>query len=198
MSKSVHGTKTEKNLLTAFAGESQAFQRYTLFAKAAKKEGYKYLAAIFQDNAEMERKHAQRFFSFLEGHPVEITATYPAGKVGTSIENLKMSIAGETEEAEVAYPKFAEIAKEEGFPAIAACFKNIAVIEAQHAARFQNLLRCLEHEKGLYEFEDPETVWICMECGYMHKGSKALTGCPVCLETNSFMPLDHNWYAPKK
>ena len=133
MSKPLHGTETEKNLLKAFAGESQAYQRYLMFAKQARKEEFHYLAEIFEDNAMMEQKHARRFFNFLEGHEVEITATFPAGKVFTTIENVRNSIAGETDELENAYPQFAKTAASEGFPAIAKCFELIAVIEGQHA-----------------------------------------------------------------
>ena len=123
----------------AFAGESQAYQRYSLFATQARKEGYPYLANIFEDNAKMEQVHAARFFSFLEGRPLEITATFPAGKVGTTLENIKGSVAGETEEATEVYPHFAKIAKEEGFTLIARTFEQIAVIESHHAKRFQNI-----------------------------------------------------------
>ncbi|CAL6078193.1 Rubrerythrin_2 [Hexamita inflata] len=195
MSKSLAGTKTEKHLLMSFAGESQAFQRYHMFANQARKEGYNYLANIFEDNAKMEQSHAQRFFSFMEGRPVEITATFPAGKVLTTIENIKNSIAGETEEADEAYPHFSKVAAEEGFPQISKCFAEIAKIEALHSLRFKNILKLLENE-SVYEMSE-NTEWICMKCGYVHKGSKALKGCPVCLEVNSFMPLDYNFYAAK-
>lgn len=167
-----------------------------MFAGQARKEGYNYLANIFEDNAAMEKVHANRFFSFLEGRPVEITATYPGGKVGTTLENIKAAVAGETEEEVELYPHFSEVAKTEGFPAIANLFKSIAVIEGQHAARFKKVQHLLENEK-VFEL-DEGTEWICMKCGYIHKGSKALKGCPVCAEVNMFMPLNYDWYTPKK
>ena len=140
MSKSIEGTRTEKHLLMSYAGESQAFNRYTQFAAKAAEEGFPYIEKIFKDNAEMEKQHAIRLFSFMEGRPVEITATYPCGKLGSTLDNLKLSIAGETEEAEHAYPEFGKVAADEGFPAIAALFRNLAKIEADHARRFKNLL----------------------------------------------------------
>lgn len=189
------GSQTEQNLLKSFAGESQAYQRYMMFAKQARKEGYNYLANIFEDNANMEQVHAQRFFSFLEGRPLQITATYPAGKVGTTIENVKASIGGETEEAEEAYPEFAKVAKSEGFPAIAALYEKIAVIEGQHAQRFKQVYNLLANEQVYSMSED--TLWICMKCGYVHRGKNALKACPVCLEVNPFIPMNFNFYNMK-
>ncbi|MBO5813522.1 MAG: rubrerythrin family protein, partial [Alistipes sp.] len=138
--KSVKGTLTEKNLLKAFAGESQARNRYTFFASVAKKEGYEQISGVFTETAEQEKEHAKRFFKYLEGGDVEITATYPAGRIGTTIENLKAAAMGENEEWDVLYPEFANVADEEGFPEIARTFRNIAKVEAEHERRYLKLL----------------------------------------------------------
>lgn len=175
---SIKGTETEKNLLKAFAGESQAKNRYTFFSKVAKNEGYEQIAALFMETALNEEEHAKIFFKFLEGNPVEITATYPAGKIGTTIENLKAGADGENEEWTSLYPAFAEIASKEGFPKIASAFKLIAKIEADHENRYRKLLKNIETNK-VFE-EDAETEWFCRKCGHVHKGKKALENCPVC------------------
>ena len=192
MSKSIEGTRTEKHLLMAYAGESQAFNRYTQFAAKAAEEGFPYIEKIFKDNAEMEKQHAIRLFSFMEGRPVEITATYPCGKLGSTIDNLKLSIAGETDEAEKAYPEFGKVAADEGFPAIAALFRNLAKIEADHARRFKNLLELVQGN-AVFERKDSIT-WICMICGYVHTGPKAPMKCPVCMADKPFEPRDFDWY----
>ncbi len=140
MEKSLKGTKTEQNLLKAFAGESQARTRYTFFASVAKKEGYEQISGLFMETAEQEKEHAKRFFKFLEGGDLEITATYPAGKIGTTQENLLAAAQGENEEWDVLYPAFAAVADEEGFPAVAAAFRNIAKVEAEHERRYLKLL----------------------------------------------------------
>ena len=176
----------------AFAGESQAANRYMQFANKAAEEGFPYIEKIFDDNSAMEKSHATRLFSFMEGRPVEITATYPCGKLGTTIENLKLSIAGETEEAEHAYPEFGKVAAEEGFPAIAALFRNLAKIEADHARRFKNLLALVEGN-AVFERKDSIT-WICMICGYVHTGAKAPMKCPVCMADKPFEPRGVDWY----
>lgn len=189
MEKSIKGTKTEQNLLKAFAGESQARGRYVYFASAAKKEGYQQIAAVFEETAEQEKEHAKRFFSFLEGGMVEITASYPAGIIGTTAQNLAAAAAGENEEWTELYPEFAKIAMEEGFPKVATAFKMIAKVEEEHEIRYRTLLARVEAEK-VFEREE-EIEWQCRNCGYVHKGNKALKTCPACIH-----PIDH--FEPKK
>lgn len=175
---SIKGTQTEKNLLKAFAGESQARNRYTFFSKQAKKEGFVQIANIFMETAEQEHEHAKRFFSFLEGGGVEITAMYPAGKVGTTAENLNAAAMGEHEEWTELYPKFAEIAEKEGFKDVATCFKMIAKVEDEHEKRYLQLLKNVENGKV---FEKDEAVkWECINCGYVSEGKKAPEKCPAC------------------
>lgn len=181
---SLAGTQTEKNLLKAFAGESQARNRYTFFAKEAKKEGYEQIAALFTETAEQEQTHAKIFFKFLEGNPVEITATYPAGKIGTTMENLKAAAEGENEEWTDIYPKFAAIAKEEGFPKVAAAFTLIAKVEAEHEKRYRKLLQNIEEEKVFNS--DEEEKWVCRHCGYVHEGKKAPEMCPACSHPKAY------------
>ncbi|MGL4412013.1 MAG: rubrerythrin [Bacteroidales bacterium] len=192
MTKSVKGTKTEQNLLKAFAGESQARNRYTFFAKKAKEEGYEYIAALFLETAEQEHEHAKRFFSFLEGGMVEITATYPAGMVGTTAENLLAAAEGEHEEWDLLYPAFAEVAKEEGFPAIATCFKMISKVEAEHEERYRAILEQIE-AGTIFEREE-EILWQCRKCGYVHEGEKPLKNCPACLHPQSYFEPKRSWY----
>ena len=176
--ESLAGTKTEQNLLKAFAGESQAARRYRMFAKIAIKEGYQQIAAIFEETANQEDQHSKRFFEFLEGGMVEITAAYPAGVLGTTAENLEAAAGGENEEWTELYPEFAKIAEEEGFKKVATAFKMIATVEAQHEKRYRKLLKNIVDGKV---FEDDEEVeWICRKCGYVHKGKKALKNCPAC------------------
>lgn len=175
---SIIGTQTEKNLLKAFAGESQAKNRYTFFAKQAKKDGYEQIAALFLETAYQEEQHAKKFFRFLEGGVVEITASYPAGIISTTEENLVAAANGENEEWTELYPEFARIAEEEGFPKIAMAFKLIAKVEAEHEARFLKLLHNLEDNK-VFESDEIEE-WECRNCGYVHKGKKALENCPAC------------------
>lgn len=172
------GTKTEKNLLISFAGESQARNRYTFFASTAKKEGYEQICAIFEETADQERMHAKRFFKFLEGGELEIQASYPAGKIGTTEENLKEAIKGEHEEWSDMYPAFAETAKKEGFNEIAAVFRSISVSEKQHEKRYADLLKNVE--KGTVFKKDSKVVWRCRKCGYIHEGTEALKKCPAC------------------
>lgn len=181
---SIKGTQTEKNLLKAFAGESQAKNRYEFFAKVAKKEGYEQIAALFQETAMQEQQHAKRFFKFLEGGDVEITAIYPAGKIGTTPENLHAAAAGEHEEWADLYPAFAETALQEGFKDVATCFKMIAKVEAEHEKRYRKLLKNIEEGKV---FEKEEKVkWVCRNCGYVHEGTKALENCPACLHPKAY------------
>lgn len=187
MEKSIKGTITEKNLLKAFAGESQAKNRYTFFAKQAQKEGYEQIAALFAETALNEEQHAKIFFRFLEGGPVEITATYPAGIIGTTVENLKAAADGELEEWSELYPEFGKISGEEGFPKVATAFKMIATVEKHHENRYRKLLTNLEKNKV---FEKEEKVyWICRKCGYVHFGTKALQNCPACQHPMGYFEL---------
>ena len=192
MGKSIKGTRTEQNLLISFAGESQARNRYTFFASVAKKEGYEQIAAVFTETAEQEKEHAKRFFKFLEGGCVEITASYPAGMIRTTMENLREAAAGEHEEWAVDYPKFADIADEEGFPGIAAVYRNIAKVEAEHEARYRILLGRVEEGK-VFE-RDEEIEWQCRNCGYVHKGKEAPKACPACAHTQAYFEEKKNNY----
>lgn len=187
--KSIKGTRTEQNLMKSFAGESQARSRYTYFASVAKKEGYEQIAAIFMETAEQEKEHAKRFFKFLEGGMVEITACYPAGVIGTTAQNLEEAANGENEEWEDLYPEFAKIAEEEGFPQIATAFKMIARVEAEHEKRYRTLLERVIAEK-VFEREDA-IEWQCRNCGYVHTGKKAPETCPACIHPKAY-------FEPKK
>jgi len=175
---SVQGTQTEKNLLTAFSGESQARNRYTYFASKAKKEGYVQIADIFTETANQEKEHAKRLFKFLEGGEVEITGAFPAGVIGTTIENLKDAAVGEHYEQTEMYPGFAKIAREEGFDSIAAVFEAIAVAEKQHEKRYVDLAANIEAGKVFKR--DEKVIWRCRNCGYLHEGSEAPEVCPAC------------------
>lgn len=190
--KSIKGTQTEKNLLISFAGESQARNRYTLFAAEAKKAGFEQIAAIFLETAEQEREHAKKFFSYLEGGPVEITATYPAGKVGTTAENLLASAEGENEEWTDAYPHFAEVAEAEGFANIAATFRKIAAVEAQHEKRYRKLLERVEKDQVFAR--DEETSWQCRNCGHVHVGTEAPKACPTCAHSQAYFEEEKTNY----
>ncbi len=184
---SLKGTKTEQNLLKAFAGESQARMRYDYFAKQAKKEGLEQISAIFEETAANEKEHAKRFFKFLEGGAVEITATYPAGIIGTTMENLKASAEGENEEWTELYPEFARIAEEEGFKEVAVAFKMIARVEKAHEERYTKLYNNLE--AGMVFERDGVIVWKCRNCGYIHEGKKAPKTCPACLHPQSYFEI---------
>ncbi|MFK5883956.1 MAG: rubrerythrin family protein [Candidatus Izemoplasma sp.] len=181
---SLKGTETEKNLLKSFAGESQARNRYTMFAKIAKKEGYEQISELFTETANNELEHAKIFFRYLEGGAVEITATYPAGIEGTTKENLLASADGEMEEWVDLYPEFARIADEEGFKRIAASFRMIAKIEKDHEERYRKLLSNLEQDI-VFESET-ETIWFCRNCGHVHVGKKAPGMCPVCKHPQAY------------
>lgn len=185
MDKSIKGTRTEQNLLKAFAGESQARNRYEFFASVAKKEGYEQIAAMFTKTANQERSHAKTFFRFLEGGAVEITAMYPAGMIGTTSENLKAAAEGENEEWTDIYPKFAEIAKEEGFNEVATMFKLIAKVEAEHERRYLKLLQNLSEDKVF--IKEGKVWWECINCGYIYESVKALETCPACLHPKAYM-----------
>ncbi|MEZ5197682.1 MAG: rubrerythrin family protein [Bacteroidales bacterium] len=190
--ESLSGSKTEQNLLKAFAGESQARMRYDYFAKQAKKEGLEQIAAIFDETALNEKEHAKRFFKFLEGNMVEITATYPAGKIGTTMENLKASAEGENEEWTELYPQFADIAEEEGFKEVATAFRMIARVEKAHEERYRKLYKNLEEGK-VFE-KDGKIVWKCRNCGYLHEGVKAPNKCPACLHPQSYFEIKETNY----
>jgi len=187
MSKSLKGTKTEQNLLKAFAGESQARNRYTFFASQARKEGLVQIAEIFAETAEQEKEHAKRFFSFLEGGDVEITAAFPAGKVGTSLENLAAAATGEEHEWQTLYPEFARIAREEGFVAVAVAFEAICVAEKQHGKRYRTLADNLQGGKVFKR--NGKVVWRCRNCGYLHEGEDAPKTCPACLHPQAHFEL---------
>jgi rubrerythrin len=183
----LRGTQTEKNLLAAFAGESQARNRYTFFASKAKKEGYEHIAAIFLETADNEKEHAKRFFKFLEGGEVEITASYPAGIIGTTKENLKASADGEQEEHTTLYPHFAEIAKQEGFSEIAIAFRTIALVEKHHEARYRKLLK--QVEDGTVFKKEKVVRWKCRNCGYIHEGKTPPVKCPACEHPESYFEV---------
>jgi rubrerythrin len=185
--KSLKGTQTEKNLLAAFAGESQARNRYTFFASKAKKEGYEQIAAIFQETADNEKEHAEIFFKYLEGGMVEIKACYPAGVIGTTPENLLAAADGEKEEWGILYPNFAKTAEKEGFPKIAESFKEIGEVEEHHEKRYrklrENILKCNVFKR------DKAVKWKCRNCGYVHEGPEAPKVCPACKHPQSYYEL---------
>ena len=184
---SLKGTETEKNLLKSFAGESQARNRYTFFASVAKKEGFKQISEIFLETAEQEQAHAKRFFRFLEGGSLETTATYPAGIIGTTAENLKAAADGEYEEWSELYPQFAEVAAAEGFKEVAAAYKIIAVAEQHHEAQYRKLFDLVT--SGSFFEREVETEWVCVKCGFVHKGKKALKVCPACLHPQGYFKV---------
>ena len=189
---SLKGSKTEQNLLKSFAGESQARMRYDYFAKQAKKEGLEQISAIFAETALNEKEHAKRFFKFLEGGMVEITASYPAGKIGTTLENLKASAEGENEEWTELYPKFAKTAEAEGFKEIATAYKMIADVEKAHESRYRKLYKNLESGK-VFEREG-KIIWKCRNCGYLHEGTKAPKVCPACLHPQAYFEIQETNY----
>ena len=184
---SLKGTQTEKNLLKAFAGESQARNRYTFFAKQAAKEGYEQIAALFLETAENEGQHAKVYFKHLEGGPVEITATYPAGKIGATAENLLAAAEGENEEWTDLYPAFGDVAESEGFKEVANSFRQITKVEEKHEARYRKLLDNVEKD---LVFARPEPVkWMCRKCGFVHEGPKALKVCPACQHPRAYQEV---------
>ena len=193
MGKSIKGTQTEQNLLKSFAGESQARMRYTYFASVAKKEGYEQISGVFAETADQEKEHAKKFFKYLEGGMVEITAMYPAGVIGKTMENLASSAAGENEEWTELYPAFGKIAAEEGFPEIANTFFEIAKVEAEHEARYRTLLNRVE--LGTV-FEREEAIdWQCRNCGYVHTDSTTAPDvCPACVHPQAYFEQKKNNY----
>lgn len=190
--KSLKGTQTEQNLLKSFAGESQARTRYTFFASVAKKEGFEQISAIFMETAEQEKEHAKKFFKYLEGGMVEITAAFPAGVIGTTAENLKAAAEGENEEWVDLYPHFADVAEQEGFPAVALTFRNVAKVEAEHEKRYRKLLANVEN--GTVFSADEEIEWQCRNCGYVYRGKNAPEQCPACAHPRAYFERKKNNY----
>jgi len=184
---SLKGSKTEKNLLASFAGESQARNRYTYFASKAKKEGYVQIADVFEETANQEKEHAKRFFKFLEGGEVDIQASFPAGVIGSTLENLKASADGENHEHTSLYPEFAKVAREEGFEAIAMVFEAISVAEKQHENRFNQLAKNIEEGKVFKK--DTSVTWRCRNCGYTHEGTNAVEACPACAHPQAYFEI---------
>jgi rubrerythrin len=182
------GTQTEKNLLTAFAGESQARNRYTYFASAAKKENFEQISAIFTETAEQEKEHAKRLFKFLEGGEVEIQAAFPAGVIGKTVDNLKAAAAGENYETTEMYPGFAKVAEKEGFVDIAKVFRNIAVAEKRHRDRYLKLADNVE--KSIVFKRSRPVRWVCRNCGYVHEGPEAPDICPACAHPQSYYEIE--------
>ena len=189
---SLKGSKTEKNLLTAFAGESQARNRYTYFASKARKEGFVQISKIFEETADQEKEHAKRFFKFLEGGEVEVAAAFPAGVIGTTLENLRAAAAGENYEHTEMYPGFARIAREEGFEAVAKVFEAVSVAEKQHESRYNDLAANIEGDK-VFKKND-KVVWRCINCGYLHEAEEAPAACPACAHPKAYFELlAENW-----
>ena len=182
------GTQTEKNLLTAFTGESQARNRYAYFASQARKEDYQQIAAIFEETADQEKEHAKREFKFLRGGEVAITAAFPAGVVGNTLENLKAAAAGEHYENTEMYPGFAAVADKEGFAEIAAVFRNIAVAEKRHEDRYVALVKNITD--GVVFKRDKPVRWVCRNCGYVHESTEAPDVCPACAHPQSYYELE--------
>jgi rubrerythrin len=190
--KELKGSQTEKNLLSAFAGESQARNRYTYFAGQARKEAYDQISFIFEETANLEKEHAKRFFQFLKGGDTEITASFPAGVIGTTRDNLLAAAAGEKHEHTELYPGFAKAAKEEGFNEVAAVFQAISVAEKQHEKRYRDLAANIE--KGRVFKRDKEVVWRCRNCGYLHTAKEAPQACPACAHPQAYFELlGENW-----
>ncbi|HBC88291.1 MAG TPA: rubrerythrin family protein [Lentisphaeria bacterium] len=192
MGKGIKGTETEKNLLKAFAGESQARNRYSYSASTAEKEGYEQIAAIFEETADQERVHAKNFFKHLEGGDLEITASYPAGKIGTTEENLTHAAAGEHHEWSNLYPSFADIAEKEGFKDVAVLFRMVSNAEKGHEARYNDLLKNLKEGKVFKK--DSKVKWQCRKCGYIHEGNEAPKKCAACQHPQSYFEIKkENW-----
>lgn len=190
--KSLKGTKTEKNLLTSFAGESQARNRYTYFASKAKKEGYEQISGIFAETADNEKEHAERLFKFLEGGEAEVAAAFPAGIIGKTVDNLKAAAGGENYEHTTMYPEFAKVADEEGFNEIASVFTSIAVAEKQHEKRYLALAENIEKDSVFKR--DKVVKWRCRNCGYIHEGTEPPDECPACAHAKAYFELlGENW-----
>ena len=190
--KSLKGTKTEKNLLIAFSGESQARNRYTFFASKAKKDGFVQISKIFEETAAQEKEHAERLFKFLEGGDVEVTASFPAGIIASTADNLKAAAAGEDHEWQEMYPSYAKIARAEGFEEIADVMEHIAVAEKQHSKRYKALRQNILDGKVFKK--DGKIVWRCLNCGYIHEGDSAPEKCPACAHAKDYFEvLGENW-----
>jgi len=190
--KSLKGSKTEKNLMLSFAGESQARMRYTYFASQAKKDGYVQIQNTFIETANQEKEHAERFFKFMEGGECEITSSFPAGKIGTTIENLTAAAAGEHEEWSELYPKFADIAQEEGFKEIATTYRMIAIAEKAHETRYKKYLERLTGDRMF--IREKKIFWQCLNCGFIWEGTKPPEICPACAHPQSyFEPMRDNY-----
>ena len=186
------GSRTEKNILTAFAGESQARNRYTYFASQARKDGYMQISQIFEETANQEKEHAKRLFKLLKGGEVEVQAAFPAGVIDTTAKNLKASAGGEHHEWAEMYPGFAEVAREEGFNSVAKVFESIAVAEKQHEKRYLGLLANVE--AGTVFKKGKPVVWRCINCGYLHAGEEAPKSCPACAHPQAYFELlGENW-----
>ena len=192
MAKSIKGTQTEKNLMQSFAGESQARMRYTYFASAAKKEGFEQIAAIFTETADQEKEHAKRMFKYLEGGMVEINASFPAGVIGRTIDNLQAAAAGEHEDWSLDYPAFADVAEKEGFYEIAAMYRNISVAEKAHEERYRAFVKNIETASVFAK--EGEVVWQCRNCGYIHVGKEAPEVCPACLHPQAHFEVKKENY----
>jgi rubrerythrin len=189
---SIKGTKTEQNLLKAFAGESQARNRYTFFASKAKKDGFEQIAAFFEETAAQEKEHAKLFFKLLEGGTVEITASFPAGAIGSTSENLLASANGEHEEWDLLYPEFAAIAEVEGFPKIAETFRLVATVEKRHEERYRKLLQNIQNNEVFSRSNKME--WVCRNCGYIHHGEKVIEDCRCCQHPQAYFELKADNY----
>lgn len=194
MKKSIKGTQTEKNLMHSFAGESQARMRYTYFASAAKKEGYEQIAGIFAETADQEKEHAKRMFKYLEGGMVEITASFPAGVIGTTLQNLQEAATGEHGEWTTEYPHYADVAQQEGFPEIAAMYRNISVAEKGHEERYLAFMKNVENNTVFTKNSDGEKQWQCRNCGYIHTGMEAPDSCPACLHPTAYFEIKKENY----
>ncbi|KAA6347592.1 Rubrerythrin [termite gut metagenome] len=192
--KSIKGTQTEKNLMHSFAGESQARMRYTYYASAAKKEGYEQIAAAFSETAEQEKEHAKRMFKLLEGGTVEITAGFPAGVIGTTLENLKAAAAGEHAEWTADYPHFADVAEKEDFPEIAAMYRAILVAERGHEEKYLAFAKNIENHTVFVKNTNGETQWQCRNCGYIHTGNEAPDACPACQHPKAYFEVKKENY----
>ena len=190
--KSLKGTQTEKNLITSFAGESQARNRYTYFAGQARKEGLVQISMIFEETANQEKEHAKRFFKFLEGGDVEVSAAFPAGVIGSTSENLKAAAGGENYEWTTMYPGFAKVARDDGFDAVALVYEAICVAEKQHEKRYNDLRANVEGGKVFKK--DKKVVWRCINCGYLYEGEQAPKSCPACAHPQAYYELlAENW-----
>ena len=190
--KSLKGTQTEKNLIAAFAGESQARNRYTYFASQARKDGFVQISMIFEETANQEKEHAKRFFKFLEGGDVEVAAAFPAGVIASTAENLKAAAGGENHEWTTMYPGFAKVAREEGFDAVAAVFDAVSVAEKQHEKRYNDMRANIESGKVFKK--DKKVVWRCINCGYLFEGEEAPKSCPACAHPQAYYELlGENW-----